>query len=171
MQGKIIKIHSDFYYVDTQEGLIEAKLRDIIKKAKNHPYVGDEVLLESIEKNSKQAFISEILPRKSIIDRPKASNITQALIVSALKEPDLDFEQLDRFIAYCEYSKIKPVLCFNKDDLDDFTSLREEITQIYSRYETVFTSALTKTGLDDLLPTLKNNTTLTSLKLGCDEKI
>ncbi|MBR6162622.1 ribosome small subunit-dependent GTPase A [bacterium] len=160
MQGKIIRIHSDFYYVDTEKGLFEAKLRDIIRKAKNHPYVGDDVVLESVDENSGQAFISELLPRKTVINKPKAANITQALIVSALKSPDLDFEQLDRFIAYCEYNKIKPVLCFNKDDLDDFSALREQITEIYKLYDIIFTSALLKTGLEDLLPTLKNNTTL-----------
>lgn len=160
MQGKIVKIHSDFYYVDTKEGLIEAKLRDTIRKAKNHPFVGDNVELESIDKSSKQAFISNILPRTSIINRPKAANITQALIVSALKSPDLDFEQLDRFIAYCEYYKIKAVLCFNKEDLDDFSELREQIIETYKKYYIVFTSALVKTGLEDLLPILKDNTTL-----------
>ncbi len=160
MQGKIIKIHSDFYYVDTEKGLIEAKLKDTIRKAKNHPFVGDDVMLESIDKISKQAFISEILPRTSIINKPKAANITQALIVSALKSPDLDFEQLDRFIAYCEYNKIKPILCFNKEDLDDFTDLREQIIETYKKYYIVFTSALVKTGLEDLLPILEDNTTL-----------
>ena len=160
MQGKIVKIHSDFYYVDTEDGLIEAKLRDTIRKARNHPFVGDDVELDSVDQNSMQAFITKILPRTSIIDRPKASNITQALIVSALKSPDLDFEQLDRFIAYCEYNKIKPVLCFNKDDLDDFSDLREQIIETYKKYYIVFTSALVKTGLEDLLPTLKDNTTL-----------
>lgn len=160
MQGKIIRIHSDFYYVDTEKGQYETKLRDIIKKAKNHPFVGDDVLLDSVDENSKQAFISEILPRTSIINKPKAANISQALIVSALKSPDLDFEQLDRFIAYCEYNNIKPVLCFNKDDLDDFSELREQIIDIYKKYYIVFTSALVKTGLDDLLPVLKDNTTL-----------
>ena len=160
MQGKIVKIHSDFYYIDTEEGLIEAKLRDTIRKAKNHPYVGDDVELDSIDQNSKQAFITKILPRKSVIDRPKAANITQALIVSALKSPDLDFEQLDRFIAYCEYNNITPVLCFNKDDLDDFTELREQIIETYNKYYIVFTSALEKTGLEDLQPILQDNTTL-----------
>ena len=160
MQGKIIRIHSDFYYVDTDKGLFETKLRDIIKKAKTSAYVGDEVVLESVDENSKQGFISEILPRKSFINKPKAANISQALIVSALKSPDLDFEQLDRFIAYCEYNKIRPVLCFNKDDLDDFSELREQIIETYHKYYIVFTSALEKTGLEDLLPTLKDNTTL-----------
>ena len=160
MKGKIIRIHSDFYYVDTEKGLFETKLRDIIRKAKNHPYVGDDVVLDSVDENSMQAFIDEILPRESFINKPKAANISQALIVSALKSPDLDFEQLDRIIAYCEYNKIKPVLCFNKDDLDDFSFLREQIIETYKKYYIVFTSALVRTGLEDLLPILRDNTTL-----------
>ena len=34
MQGQIFKIHSDFYYVNTPDGVFECKIRDVLKKQK-----------------------------------------------------------------------------------------------------------------------------------------
>ncbi len=162
MIGRIIKIFSDFYYVETDKGLIEAKLRTVLKKQKADVYTGDFVELEQIDLNSMQAFISKVVKRKNLITRPKAANITQVIIVSALKEPDLNFEQLDRYIAHSEYHNIKPILCFNKEDIEDNESFKDEILNIYKplNYQIIFTSALKKTGIEELKPILKDNTSI-----------
>lgn len=162
MIGRVVKIFSDFYYVDTSFGLVEAKLRSVIKKRADEVYTGDFVELEQFDENSMQAFISEIKKRKTVLSRPRAANITQIIIVSALKEPDLNFEQLNRYIAHAEYYKTEPVLCFNKEDIIDNDNLKTEITNIYEPlgYKLIFTSALEKTGIEELSPVLKNNTTV-----------
>lgn len=162
MIGRVIKIFSDFYYVETDIGIIEAKLRTVLKKQKAEVYTGDFVSLEQIDENSMQAFISEIKERKNLITRPKVANVTQAVIVSALKEPDLNWEQLDRYIAHCEYHGINPVLCFNKEDIENTDNLKKEILEKYSKlgYDIIFTSALNKTGLDELKPVLQWNTSI-----------
>lgn len=162
MKGQVFKIHSDFYYAHTELGILECKLKETIKKRKESVLVGDFVELEQVNEISKQAFIKTILKRTNYISKPKAANITQALIVSALKEPELNFEQLNRYIALCEYHNIKPVLCFNKNDLEKDKASIEHIKKIYEslNYELVFTSALKKTGLKPLLKTLKNNTSI-----------
>lgn len=162
MIGRVVKIFSDFYYVETDNGLVEAKLRTVLKKQKAEVYTGDFVLLEQFDKNSMQAFISDIVERKTLISRPKVANVSQVIIVSALKEPDLNFEQLNRYIAHCEYHKIQPVLCFNKEDIEEFDDLKAKIIDIYVplNYQVIFTSALTKTGLDEIEPILKDNTSI-----------
>ena len=162
MIGRVLKIFSDFYYVETEAGTVEAKLRTVLKKQKADVYTGDYVELEQFDKNSMQAFISNIVERKSLISRPKVANFTQVIIVSALKEPDLNFEQLNRYIAHCEYHKLTPVLCFNKEDIDDFDDLKAEIIDMYIPlgYQVIFTSALEKTGLEEIEPILKNNTSI-----------
>lgn len=162
MIGRVLKIFSDFYYVETEAGTVEAKLRTVLKKQKADVYTGDYVELEQFDKNSMQAFISNIVERKSLISRPKVANVTQVIIVSALKEPDLNFEQLNRYIAHCEYHKLTPVLCFNKEDIDDFDDLKAEIIDMYIPlgYQVIFTSALEKTGLEEIEPILKNNTSI-----------
>ncbi len=162
MIGRVVKIFSDFYYVETQTGIVECKLRSVLKKQKEDVLTGDYVEIEQFDQGSMQAFISKVVERKNLISRPKVANISQVIIVSALKEPDLKFEQLDRYIALCEYHKIIPVLCFNKEDIQENSELRDEILNIYQplNYRVVFTSALKKTGIEELKPILKNNTSI-----------
>lgn len=163
MQGQIFKIFSDFYYVKTEDfGIIECKLREIIKKRAEDVIVGDFVELEALTPDKKQAFISSVLPRKNFLTRPKVANITQAVIVSSLKNPDLDFEQLNRYILLCEYHNIKPVLCFNKNDLTNDEAFIQKIKKIYEPigYKVFFTSALLKQGTDFVEKILKNNVSI-----------
>lgn len=162
MQGQVYKIHSDFFYVNTDSGIFDCKLRDVLKKQKQAILVGDFVILEQINETSKQAFISKIVKRQNFISRPRAANITQAIIVSAIKEPDIDFEQLNRYIALCEYHKVKPILCFNKSDLAKDDELTTQILNIYKPlgYETLLTSALEKIGIKELSQVLENNTSI-----------
>lgn len=162
MQGQVYKIHSDFFYVNTDSGIFDCKLREILKKQKQSILVGDFVVLEQVNLDSKQAFISKMLKRNNFISKPKAANITQAIIVSSIKNPDIDFEQLNRYIALCEYHKIRPILCFNKNDLVKDEELINKIIDIYDPlgYKTLFTSALKKIGISELSETLKNNTSI-----------
>ena len=96
MQAQVFKIHSDFYYVKNFEhGNLTCKLRDVLKKQKIEIRVGDFVELS--EDNN---FISSLVERKNFLNRPKVSNIDCALIVCALKEPELDFIQLNRYLTY-----------------------------------------------------------------------
>ena len=150
--AQIFKIHSDFYYAHYNNEVIECKLKDTIKKQQQEVVVGDFVILDEINTNSKQAFISQLLERKSFIPRPKVANIEQMIIVSAVKEPELDFQQLDRYLCLCEYHGLKPVLCFNKNDLSEDDTIIDEVFDTYEKlgYEIIFTSAIDQIGIDDL---------------------
>jgi len=90
-------------------------------------------------------------PRKNFLTRPSVANVEQVVIISSIKEPDLDFEQLNRYICLAKYHKIKTKLCFNKNDLSEDDSVIEKIFQIYEPlgFEIVFTSALEKLGIED----------------------
>ena len=162
MKGQIFKIHSDFYYVNTAQGEYECKIRDVLKKRKDSIVVGDFVELEQLNENSKQAFVSKVLPRESYIPRPKVANINQVIIVSAIKEPDLDFEQLNRYLAFCEYYDLHPVLCFNKNDLEGEEEIIARIKEIYVplNYNIIFTSALEGNGIDEFKKLLQNKITV-----------
>ena len=162
MRGHIFKIHSDFYYTNTEKGVFECKIREILKKQKEQIFVGDYVELEQINIESKQAFIAKVLPRENFIPRPKVANINQVIIVSALKEPDLDFEQLNRYLCFCEYFKLSPVLCFNKNDLEGEEEIIAQIKAIYEplEYKILFTSALEGNGIDEFRRLLASKTTV-----------
>ena len=64
MEGQVYKIHSDFYYVmpeNREGGLLECKLREVLKKRKLKIKVGDfvEVKNNAIEKlYERKNFIS-----------------------------------------------------------------------------------------------------------------
>ena len=162
MIGRVVKIFSDFYYVETEKGTVEAKLRTVLKKQKENVFTGDYVELEQFDENSMQAFIQKVVNRTNLISRPKVANISQVVIVSALKEPDLNFEQLNRYIAHCEYHNIQPVLCFNKEDINSDELLVEKVKNVFvdTGYQIIFTSALKRSGLEQLKDVLKQNTSI-----------
>ncbi len=138
--GQIYKIHSDFYYVDDGIQNFECKIRDVLKKQREKIFVGDFVEFES-------GVIVNVIKRRNFISRPSVANIDQIIVVSALKEPDLSLNQLNRYIALAKYHGIKVVLCFNKSDLKWDRQLKDKILDIYKDYEVVFTSATEHKGL------------------------
>lgn len=162
MIGQIFKIHSDFYYVNTEKGIIECKIRDVLKKARTEVFVGDFVNIENFSSDTSLNFISSVVNRKNFLLRPKVANVSQCVIVSALKNPDINFEQLDRFIALSELNGMEPVLCFNKSDLDNDECLGDYIRKIYSPlgYKMFFISALSKKGTKEFFENLKDNISL-----------
>lgn len=160
IEGKVTKIHSDFYYVNSDNTEYECKLLQTIKKKRFEVVVGDNVVLNQIDDNSKQAFIVKILPRKNFISHPKAANLDKLIIVNAIKEPDLNFEQLDRYLALAQYYNLDVSICFNKNDLAQDDEFIEKIYAMYEPlgYEIIFTSALDKIGIDDFEELIQNKT-------------
>ena len=155
MEGQIYKIHSDFYYVDDGTNTYECKIREVLKKQKEKIFVGDFVEFDS-------GFITNIIPRKNYISRPSVANIDQIIIVSALKEPDLDLHQLNRYIALAKYYNIPTVLCFNKEDLKWDRHLSHKIKSIYDKlgYKIAYTSATEHKGIKNFEKILEGKTSV-----------
>lgn len=149
-QGQIYKIHSDFYYVSANTESFECKVREVLKKQKEKILVGDFVEFNN-------GYIEKILPRKNYIARPSVANIDQIIIVTALKQPDLNLLQLNRYIALAKYYKIPTILCFNKEDLDFEEELINQIFGIYEKlgFKIVFTSATENQGISAFKELLK----------------
>ena len=145
MHGQIYKIYSDSYFVNIGGNIVSCKIREVLKKQKTSVVTGDFVEVSA-------DVITKILPRKSFIKRPSVANVDQIVVVSALKEPDLDFEQLNRYIAFAKYYKIPIILCFNKEDLEFECTLQNKIEEIYGDlgYKIAFTSAKEKRGTEYL---------------------
>ena len=162
LNGQILKIHSDFYYVNFQNEIYECKVREVLKKQKVKILVGDFVQCGEVNPSRKTGVIEKILPRKNFLTRPSVANVEQVIIVSSIKEPDLDFGQLNRYICFAKYHKIKTKLCFNKNDLSEDDSVIEKIFQIYEPlgFDIVFTSALEKLGIEDFVELLGSKTTV-----------
>ena len=161
MQGKVIKIFSDFYYVNLNDNLIECKLREVLKKSGLQILVGDEVLVEDYNAQSNQAAISELLPRRNCLMRPSVANVDKIILVICLKSPQTPFTNIDRYLAQAKYFGIDAIICVNKSDLTDEDE-RKSFSALYETlgYKVVYTSALNKTGIDELKSNLKGQTSL-----------
>lgn len=158
MEGIIIKGIGGFYYIKTEEGIIECKARGKFRYNSLKPMVGDRVTIK-VEKG--KGVIEEIHERSSELIRPTVANVTQAFVVFAIKNPDINLDLLNRFLTLCEYNDIHAVVCLNKEDLcteEEKEKLKSIINDI--GYEVLFINAKEGKGFDDLKERLKNNITV-----------
>ena len=161
LQGKVIKIFSDFYYVKTNAGIIECKLREVLKKSGIQILVGDNVEIENLQTASEQAAICKLEARKNSLLRPSVANVDQIILVISMKHPKTPLSNIDRYLAQAKYFNVKAVICANKSDLADEKE-KSELVNIYKTlgYEIVFTSAIEKTGIKELLSYLDGKISL-----------
>lgn len=162
MQGKIIKGIAGFYYVDVAEsGIYECKAKGIFRKEKKKPLVGDNVEIEVLDEKEKTGNLIQILPRKNELIRPAAANVDQALVIFAVRQPDPNYQLLDRFLITMEQQEIPSIICFNKKDLAE----QEELDQMYQiyiscDYQVLLTSAEQEEGISQIRKILEGKTTV-----------
>ena len=160
MTGKIIKGIAGFYYVHVAEsGVYECKAKGIFRNRNIKPTVGDDVEIEVLSEVDHLGNINEILPRKNILVRPAVTNVDQAIIIFALKDPVPNLQLLDKFLIQMNKQRIPVVICFNKSDLIRKDQI-EELMEIYGKSgaQMVFVSAKNKEGIDLLFSALKGKT-------------
>ena len=158
MNGKIIKGIGGFYYIKTDEGIIECKARGKFRYNSLKPMVGDRV---TIKVENGKGVIEDIHERSSELIRPTVANVTQAFVVFAIKNPDINLDLLNRFLTLCEYNDIHAVVCLNKEDLcteEEKENLKELINDI--GYEVLFINAKEGKGFDALKERLEHNITV-----------
>ncbi|WP_024614607.1 ribosome small subunit-dependent GTPase A [Clostridium sp. Ade.TY] len=158
MKGKIIKGIGGFYYIKTEEGIIECKARGKFRHKSLKPIVGDNV---EIKIENGKGTIEDIEERSSELIRPTVANVTQAFVVFAVKNPDLNFDLLNRFLVLCESNNIKVIVALNKIDLvseEEKEELKKRINSI--GYEVLFINAKKGIGIEALRERLSNNVTV-----------
>ncbi|WP_288868395.1 ribosome small subunit-dependent GTPase A [uncultured Parvimonas sp.] len=137
--GIIFDISKDLYYVKTENGNYMSKARGVFRKQKFSPMVGDNVKIEIFEDNT--AYIVEVFERKNEILRPPVVNVDQAIVVFSLKNPEISYKIIDRYIMYYEIMNVPIILCLNKCDLIG-EELEREFKSIYEKlgYKIIFNS-------------------------------
>lgn len=158
MEGIIIKGIGGFYYIKTDEGIIECKARGKFRYNSLKPMVGDRV---TIKVENGKGVIEDIHERSSELIRPTVANVTQAFVVFAIKNPDINLDLLNRFLTLCEYNDIHAVVCLNKEDLcteEEKENLKELINDI--GYEVLFINAKEGKGFDALKERLEHKITV-----------
>lgn len=157
LTGKIVKGIGGFYYVDTGDGIqIETRARGVFRKKGIVPLIGDIAEI-SVDDFGNGGFVEKILPRRNMLTRPPVANVDFLAIVIATANPRPNLYVIDKMIAAAEYANIKPILCFNKIDLDSGRELKE----IYEKtgYHIMCINAREQEGVQKLAEIIKGHTT------------
>ncbi|KEH97679.1 ribosome small subunit-dependent GTPase A [Clostridium massiliodielmoense] len=156
MEGIILKGIGGFYYVKTKDRVYECKARGKFRNKKLTPMVGDRVIITPNDDN--YGAIEEISKRENYLIRPQVANISQAFIVFALKNPDVNLDLLNKFLIQCELKNIKSIVCFNKIDLCVDYKNHEAVKMVSDAgYEYIFLKAKEEDELEELKGKLKGN--------------
>ncbi len=161
MQGKIIKGIAGFYYVQIGEKLYQCKAKGIFRNKKIKPLVGDNVKIDVLDKENLEGNISEILLRTNELIRPAVSNVDQALVVFAAKNPKPNYNLLDRFLMTMEKQEVPVIICFNKMDLAKEKEL-ELLEQVYENcgHQVMFISVRQEEGIEEIRGLIRGKTTV-----------
>ena len=159
MVGSIMRGIGSFYTVLCDEDGLEYTLR-AQKKLRHQrltPMVGDRVRFTPGE-GEDNGWLEEILPRKSVMQRPSVANCDMLMLVVA-SVPHPDMLLIDKLILRAARGGMTPAICVNKIDLGDALeqSIREEYAGTQLR---VFAaSALTGEGVPALREAMRGRVT------------
>lgn len=132
-----------------------------LKKIGQQICVGDRVTIEEPDWQGGRGAISEVAPRRNLLDRPTVANVDRILLVFSLAEPSLDPHQLSRFLVKAESTEAEVLLCLNKRDL-----VSDQIWQAWRDrlkswgYEAIAISTYNHTGIDELAQYLQTGVTV-----------
>lgn len=150
-EGRIIKALSGFYYVQTEDALLECKARGKFRLDGTSPLVGDRVLCAT--EGGDRGRIDRVLERKNWFIRPAVANIDQLVFVAAGTNPITDPFLIDRVSVIAAESDCQLVVCVNKTDITPADQLFEICLK--AGFPVVRTSAETGEGIDRLTDLLR----------------
>ncbi|MFI3227049.1 MAG: ribosome small subunit-dependent GTPase A [Clostridia bacterium] len=159
MQGIILKGIGGFYYIDTEDGIIECKARGKFRHKSQTPTIGDKVIVEkvAIEEGILRGYLKEILPRKNKLIRPAISNIDLLVVVVSQAPPKTDTFLIDKVCAIACNQDIEVVIFINKTDIDEALELEKIYTGV--GYKVIKGSAIDGSGIDELSETIRGKIT------------
>ncbi len=155
--GVIEKGIGGFYYVNTENGIIECRAKGIFRKKGMPPLVGDRVEVE-LNKDKQTGVVATIFDRSNALVRPAVANVSQMMAVVALESPKPNTYVLDKLIASAEYAGLRVVICFNKSDLCNNSNLPD----LYRKagFEVVVVSATENKNIEKVNELLKDEVTV-----------
>ncbi|MBO9314766.1 MAG: ribosome small subunit-dependent GTPase A [Chloroflexus sp.] len=178
--GSVLRAQSGFFWVQTEQGILECRLRGRLKKerqATDLVVIGDQVEVQPV--GNGQGAIEAVLPRRSRLARRAAgsrgaykedvivANVDQVLLVFACAQPDFTPRMLDRYLVICEHSELPVVIVATKIDLVE-RSVAEAMFAPYAHigYPVVYTSIVTGVGIDELRSRLAGRISVVTGKSG-----
>lgn len=145
-EGVIVKALSGFYYVQTDERLLECKARGRFRLDGTSPLVGDRVEC-SLDAHGK-GRIDCVFERRNFFIRPAVANVDALVFVAANTNPVTDPFLIDRVSVIAESAGCELIVCINKTDVDPADELYGIFTA--AGFTVVRTSVPDGTGIDAL---------------------
>ena len=146
VKGIIIKALSGFYYVRTEDGILECKARGKFRLDGTSPLVGDRVVC-SVD-SQKRGRIDYVEERRNWFVRPAVANIDALVFIAANTNPVTDPFLIDRVSVIAEDSDCELIICVNKTDIDPGNTLTDIFTK--AGFTVVSTSCETREGIEEL---------------------
>ena len=142
---RIIKALSGFYYVQTEDGVVECRARGRFRRQDQSPLVGDFV---RITRQGDKGVLEALLPRKNAFIRPAVANIDQLVVLASCAVPVTEPFLIDRVLAIAQLQSVPALVVVNKDDL----APAQPLAEIYRRagVPVLVTSAETGEGIEAL---------------------
>lgn len=148
IQGTLMKGYAGFYYVYVDGRVWECSLRGRFRVKKQDFIPGDQVMI--LPGAGVKATIEKVLERKNSLDRPTIANVDQVVLVFAGKDPDPDYNLLDRLLVQAEKNEIDILIVFTKLDLLDSKDTKLDDYYRAIGYKLVNVSNKTKEGITEL---------------------
>lgn len=156
--GVLMSIRGGVYRVHSGSMVIDASVRGKLKQQRRTQLVvGDRIVLACQEDGSytiedregRRNELRRRTPGGARGTRIVAANIDQILVVASLRNPDWDFQLIDRFLAVAEANHIPAVLVVNKIDLEGDPA---EVVDLYRHagYRVLLSSVRNDIGIGDL---------------------
>ena len=160
MNGKIIKIISNLYTVNTRDGNKDCQARGKFRNDKITPLVGDNCVIDS-DNN----YILEIKERKNMLNRPPVANIDIAVILTSVKKPDLSLNLLDKMLSIITINKITPIICFSKLDLLS-SKEKKDLKKLKKYYEKIGIKVVDNQKVTKIIKLLKGKVSVITGQTG-----
>lgn len=153
MQGKILTARYGVYTLFAEEKIIECTPRGILRLQGQKPMVGDEAVIDPVEKT-----IDAILPRRNVLIRPLIANLDLLIIVHSVVEPAFSSYLIDKFLTYAHFQGLTPHVILTKvDRLKSRTTLLKDIEKLNKLgVKVTLFSKKTGEGLEEIRSLLAN---------------
>lgn len=163
--GMVLRAQSGFFWVQTDNGVLECKLRGRLKKERQSSdiaVIGDQVdvlpttpgegIIEAVHERQSRFSRQQPGPRGKWKEDVLIANLDLAAIVFACRTPPPNLRLLDRFLVVAEYNEIPPLVVANKVDLAGGVDQARALFGIYEQigYAVCYVSAQTGLGMDTL---------------------
>ncbi|KAK1285498.1 hypothetical protein QJS10_CPB20g00281 [Acorus calamus] len=136
-------------------------VRAVLKKIGRWVYVGDRVLVGSVDWKDRRGMIENVFERGSVVLDPPVANVDRLVVLFSMDWPKPEGFTMTRFLVEAESTGIPFSLVMNKSDLVDEQALTSWKTRLQSwGYDPLFCSVESKKGLSALETIMTDQTTV-----------